>query len=52
MVTDSGRFFVEWVQISIQSYYQGVHDAQEAKYGEQHKLRIGASAFLFPHLIS
>ncbi|MHB1023085.1 MAG: LysR family transcriptional regulator [Acidobacteriaceae bacterium] len=51
VVTDSGRFFVERVQISIQSYYQGVHDAQEAKYGERHKLRIGASAFLSPHLI-
>ena len=51
VVTDSGRSFVERVQISIQSYYQGVHDAQEAKYGEHHKLRIGASAFLSPHLI-
>jgi DNA-binding transcriptional LysR family regulator len=50
-VTDSGRCFVERVRISIQLYYQGVHDAQEARYGEHHKLRIGASAFLAPHLI-
>lgn len=51
LVTPSGRSFVECAQVCIQSFYQGIHDAQKAKYGEQHKLRIGASAFLSPHLI-
>ncbi len=51
LVTPSGRSFVERAQVCIQSFYQGVHDAQEAKYGEHHRLRIGASAFLSPHLI-
>lgn len=51
LVTPSGRSFVARAQVCIQSFYQGIHEAQEAKYGEQHKLRIGASAFLSPHLI-
>jgi DNA-binding transcriptional LysR family regulator len=51
LVTPSGRSFVASAQVCIQSFYQGIHDAQEAKHGEQHKLRIGASAFLSPHLI-
>jgi len=51
VATDSGRFFVERAQVSIQAFYQGVHDAQEAKYSDHHKLRIGASAFLAPRLI-
>jgi DNA-binding transcriptional LysR family regulator len=50
-ITASGRPFVERARVSIQSYYQGVHEAQEAKHGEHHKLKIGASAFLAPHLI-
>ena len=51
LITASGRPFVERAQVCIQSFYQGVHDAQEAKHGEHHKLRIGASAFLAPYLI-
>lgn len=47
----SGRSFVERAQVSIQAYYQGVHEAQEAKHSEHHKLRIGVSAFLSPHLV-
>ena len=51
LVTESGRSFVERMQVCVHVFYQGVHDAQEAKYGQHHKLRIGASAFLAPHLI-
>jgi DNA-binding transcriptional LysR family regulator len=51
LVTASGRSFVEHAQVSIQAFYQAVNDAQDAKYSEHHKLRIGASAFLAPHLI-
>lgn len=51
LVTPSGLSFVEGAQTSLQAFYQGIHNAQEAKYSERHKLKIGASAFLSPHLI-
>ena len=51
LVTASGSSFIERARVCIGVFYQGVHDAQEAKYSEHHKLRIGASAFLAPHLI-
>jgi DNA-binding transcriptional LysR family regulator len=51
LVTPSGLSFVEGAQTSLQAFYQGIHDAQEAKYSEHHKLNIGVSAFLSPHLI-
>jgi DNA-binding transcriptional LysR family regulator len=49
--TESGLAFLEQAHLSIQAFYRGIHDAQEAKYGEHHKLRIGISAFLAPRLI-
>jgi DNA-binding transcriptional LysR family regulator len=51
LATESGRAFMESARISIQSYYQAVHEAQEAKFGENHKLRIGVSAYLDSRLI-
>ena len=50
-ITGAGRHFVEHIQESIHSYHRAVHEAREAKRGERHKLRIGASAFLQPELI-
>ena len=49
--TESGRAFLERARISIQTFYQAVHEAREAKFGERHKLRIGVSAYLAPRLI-
>jgi hypothetical protein len=46
-----GIGFLERARISIHSYYQAVHEAQEAKFGEKHRLRIGVSAYLAPRLI-
>ena len=50
-ITGAGRHFVEHIQESIHSYHRAVHEAQEAKRGEHHKLRIGASAYLPSDLI-
>jgi DNA-binding transcriptional LysR family regulator len=49
--TEPGRAFLERARISIQAFYQAVHEAREAKFGERHKLRIGVSADLAPRLI-
>lgn len=49
--TESGRAFLERARISIQAFYQAVHEAREAKFGERHKLRIGVSADIAPRLI-
>jgi DNA-binding transcriptional LysR family regulator len=51
LATDAGRAFLERARISIQSFYQAVHEAQEARFGERHRLRIGVSAYLAPRLI-
>jgi DNA-binding transcriptional LysR family regulator len=51
LATESGRAFLERARISIQSFYQAVHEAQEARFGERHRLRIGVSAYLTPRLI-
>jgi DNA-binding transcriptional LysR family regulator len=51
LATESGRAFLERARISIQSFYQAVHEAQEAKFGEKRRLRIGVSAYLAPRLI-
>jgi DNA-binding transcriptional LysR family regulator len=45
-LTEQGRAFVEHARLSIQEYHRAVHEAHEAGRAEQHKLRIGTSAFL------
>lgn len=50
-ITNQGRSFIEYARISVQAFHQAVHEAHETKRGEYHRLRIGASAFLAPHLI-
>lgn len=50
-LTDPGRAFVEHARVSIQEYHRALHEAHEAERSEQHKLRIGTSAFLPPYLI-
>jgi DNA-binding transcriptional LysR family regulator len=49
--TDQGRAFVEHARVSIEAYHRALHEAHEAGRSEQHKLRIGTSAFLPPSLI-
>jgi len=49
--TDSGRMFVAHAAESIHSFQRAVHEAQEAKHGERHKLYIGVSAYLSTCLI-
>jgi len=49
--TDSGRNFVAHAVDIIHAFHRAIHDAQEAKHGERHKLRIGVSAYLPPTLI-
>ena len=49
--TASGRCFVTHAEESIHAYHRAVYEAQEAKRGEHHKLRIGASPYLPPTLI-
>lgn len=44
--TASGRAFVAHAVDCIQAFRRAVHDAHEMKYGNRHKLRIGASSFL------
>jgi DNA-binding transcriptional LysR family regulator len=50
-ITEAGRVFVEHAQQCILTFHKGVHEAHETKRGVSHKLRIGASSFLSPHLI-
>jgi DNA-binding transcriptional LysR family regulator len=50
-ITGAGRHFVEHIQESIHCYHRAIHEAREAKRGERHKLRIGASAYLPSDLI-
>ena len=49
--TSAGNAFLERARTCVQAFYQAVNDAQQAKYGESYKLRIGVSAFLPPRLI-
>jgi DNA-binding transcriptional LysR family regulator len=51
VITESGRSFVEHARVSIEAFHRAVHEAHEAKAGEQHRLRIGASASLAAHFI-
>jgi DNA-binding transcriptional LysR family regulator len=50
-ITEAGRAFVEHAQQSLQEFHRAVHEARETKRGTSHKLSIGASSFLSPHLI-
>jgi LysR family cyn operon transcriptional activator len=50
-ITEAGRHFVEHAKECIHSLHCAVHEAHEAKRGEHHKLRIGASAYLSANLI-
>lgn len=50
--TDSGRSFVAFAVESIYAFKRAVQEAQEAKYEERPRLRIGVSAYLPPKLIS
>lgn len=49
--TDSGRVFVAQVEDGLHNIRRGIHDAQEAKYGEGRKLHVGVSAYLPSSLI-
>jgi DNA-binding transcriptional LysR family regulator len=49
--TDSGRNFVAHAVDSLHAFRLAIHEAQEAKHGEQSKLRIGVSSYLPPSLI-
>jgi DNA-binding transcriptional LysR family regulator len=50
-ITGAGRHFVEHILESIHCYHRAIHEAREAKRGEHHKLRIGASPYLPSDLI-
>jgi DNA-binding transcriptional LysR family regulator len=50
-ITEAGRHFVEHARECIHSLHCAVHEAHEAKRGEHHTLRIGASAYLPANLI-
>jgi len=50
-ITGAGRHFVEHIQESVYSFHRAIHEAREAKQGERHKLRIGASAYLPSEMI-
>jgi DNA-binding transcriptional LysR family regulator len=50
-ITEAGRAFVEHAQQSLLAFHRAVHEARETKRGTSHKLSIGASSFLSPHLI-
>ncbi len=49
--TDSGRSFVAHILGEYSFLYRAVHEAQEAKHGQRHKLCIGVSAYLPANLI-
>jgi DNA-binding transcriptional LysR family regulator len=51
VITESGRSFVSGAAQIIHAFHRAVHDAQEAKHGECHKLHIGVSVYLPPNLI-
>lgn len=45
VATGSGSLFVPHAADSVQSFRRAVHEAQEAKRGQSHRLRIGVSTF-------
>lgn len=50
-ITEAGSAFVEYAQQSLLAFHRAVHEARETKRSASHKLNIGASSFLSPHLI-
>jgi DNA-binding transcriptional LysR family regulator len=51
VTTAPGRTFVGHAAESLQAFRRAVHEAQETKHNEPHRLRIGISSFHPPHYI-
>ncbi len=50
-ITGAGRPFVARIRECLHAFHRAIHEAQEAKQGEHHKLRIGASPYLASGLV-
>jgi DNA-binding transcriptional LysR family regulator len=50
-ITESGRFFAEYAQQSVNLFHRGIHEAREARHSQPYRLRVGTSPFQPPHLI-
>jgi len=42
-ITDSGRFFAEYAQQSVNLFHRGVHEARQARQAAPNRLRVGTS---------
>ena len=50
-ITDSGRFFAQYAQQSVNLFHQGMHEARQARHAHLNRLRVGTSPFQPPHLV-
>jgi DNA-binding transcriptional LysR family regulator len=50
-ITESGRFFVEYAQQSINLFHRGIHEARQARDAHLNRLRVGTSPFQPAHLV-
>lgn len=44
-ITESGRFFAEYAQQSVNLFHRGIHEARQAQDAHLNRLRVGTSPF-------
>jgi DNA-binding transcriptional LysR family regulator len=50
-ITDSGRFFAQYAQQSVNLFHRAIHEARQARHAHLNRLRVGTSPFQPPHLV-
>jgi DNA-binding transcriptional LysR family regulator len=50
-ITESGRFFAEYAQQSVNLFHRGIHEARQARHAHLNRLRVGTSPFQPSHLV-
>jgi DNA-binding transcriptional LysR family regulator len=50
-ITESGRFFADYAQQSVNLFHRGIHEARQARHAHLNRLRVGPSPFQPSHLV-
>jgi len=50
-ITESGRFFAEYAEQSVNLFHRGIHEARQARHAHLNRLRVGVSPYQPSYLV-